>query len=1111
MPYPTENPETRVYLESCSLHSRDSRPKVGRRRAGQAVLLACVLLASGVATAQQTTPATGHQAPTAEPQPGVITAGKTSSAAQGQASTGGAQPGDAAKADSNLWKLKGLTVERIEFAGVSFSAKDTLPQELAQQKGKPLDPEALRDTMRRLYATGRYRNLTVSGTRTAGGVVLTFSGAARFYVGRVEITGVKSERLASILESATNLQPGTAFSQTTVDAAVKNVQDMLAQNGYYEATVTQSTSPEPANQQVNVTIAVKEGVQARIGAVNAAGDPGMSAADFRKQAKLKLNHKVNRETSTNALTKLRKQYEKQSRLEAKITLDKKVYQQPVHHLDYDFTAVQGPLVTIETEGLKLGKSRQHLIIPIYQESTVDTDLLNEGSHNLREYLEREGYFDATVSVSVNNPDAQHEHILYKIDKGQKHKVTSVTISGAKYFQEDLLRERMQVQKADHYLRNGRYSPQLLQADVAAFQNLYRANGFNDVNVTTAVKGVETGANGKASKTGSIMVAITIDEGAQQKFGSVTLTGIDDARMKDVKALMNTATGEPYSLQTLAGDRDAILGYYLSHGFDQVRITVTPTRETSDQQKEDVALTVVEGPQVFVDRILLSGVHYTKPRIVEREFRLHPGDPLDQSALLDTQRNLYNLALFNEVNTAVQNPTGDATRKNVLIQLAEAKRWDLTYGFGFEAQTGTPSTNCAAQASAGYPNCTQEGKLGVSPRVSLDVTRINVDGRDDTLTLHTTYGLLEQIATLTFQKPHVRGKKNYDLSVSGGYSNVQNISTYQAATLQGTIKLTQRVRRQDTLIYDYEYRRVVINQSSLQVAKNLIPLLGQPDRTGGPGLTWLHDTRQPSPLDATHGSYTSVQEFLSHTAFGSETDFNRLDATNSTYYALDKKQRFILARNTRFGFETSFGAFNQAASDTQCQGGANGPINYPTCVQVPLPERLYAGGATSHRGFPINGAGPRDLLTGYPVGGTAVFVNTTELRFPGPILPVIGDALGLVIFHDMGNVFTNVSDVGPSFGRFHQPNSGTCQNTNTGGVTTGGILTPYPGTCDFAYFSHAVGLGLRYKTPIGPIRVDFSYNLNPPLYPIVQDFNDNLGPHEGQASHFNFFFSIGQSF
>ncbi len=303
--------------------------------------------------------------------------------------------------------------------------------------------------------------------------------------------------------------------------------------------------------------------------------------------------------------------------------------------------------------------------------------------------------------------------------------------------------------------------------------------------------------------------------------------------------------------------------------------------------------------------------------------------------------------------------------------------------------------------------------------------------------------------------------------------------------------------------------MTIDQSSLQVAANLIPLLAQPDRTGGPGITWIHDTRQPSPLDATHGSYTSVQEFLSHSAFGAETDFNRVDASNSTYYALDKKKNFILARNTRFGFENSFGQYDLTAGNTACEGGVYGPINYPSCVRVPLAERLYAGGAASHRGFPINAAGPRDLLTGYPVGGTAVFVNTVELRFPAPILPYIGDTLGLVLFHDMGNVFTNISDIGPAFGRVKQPNESTCENV---AITINGVTgNPNAGVCDFTYFSHAVGLGLRYKTPVGPIRVDFSYNLNPPTYPIIEDFNDNLGPHVGKPARFNFFFSIGQSF
>ncbi len=488
--------------------------------------------------------------------------------------------------------------------------------------------------------------------------------------------------------------------------------------------------------------------------------------------------------------------------------------------------------------------------------------------------------------------------------------------------------------------------------------------------------------------------------------------------------------------------------------------------------------------------------------------MHAGDPLNQSALLDTQRRLYDLALFNEVNTAVQNPDGNDPMKNVLLQLTEARRWDVTYGFGFEAETGTPQEGVINPASAillGLPPGTtygQNGKTGISPRVSLDISRINLRGTDNSLTLHTSYGLLETVALLTFQNPHYYGKPNLAMSVSGGYSNVQNISTFQSSTLQGDFRITQKVRRTDTLIYNFQFRRVAVNPATLQVSANLIPQLSQPVRVGGPGITWFHDTRDPSPLDAERGSYTSVQEFLASSKFGSEATFNRVDVTNSTYYTFGK-HKYVLARSTRLGFENNFGP-NPNVGSSSCVGDLL-QLN-PSCNAVPLPERLYAGGATSHRGFGINDAGPRDLQTGYPVGGNAVFVNSTELRLPAPTLPFVGNSVAFVLFHDMGNVFSQISQMFPSIEHFHQPDQGTCAYVGPPQVTP-----EYPfGTCNFNYFSHAVGVGARYKTAVGPIRVDFSYNLNPPVYPVIYDFNGSA-PYEGQASHFNFFFSIGQAF
>lgn len=350
--------------------------------------------------------------------------------------------------------------------------------------------------------------------------------------------------------------------------------------------------------------------------------------------------------------------------------------------------------------------------------------------------------------------------------------------------------------------------------------------------------------------------------------------------------------------------------------------------------------------------------------------------------------------------------------------------------------------------------------------------------------------------MTFQNPHFRGSRNLSASISGGYSNIRDITTFASSTLQGDFRVTQKYRNRNTFIYEFIYRRVKVDPNSLQVSVDLIPLLSQPVRVGGPGITWFHDTRSPNPLDAVKGSYTTIQFFDASSKFGSETDFYKIDGTNSTYYQFNK-QRYVLARSTRIGYEDSMGA-NPNAGSTACEGVLL--TTNPTCNPVPLPERLYAGGANSLRGFPINGAGPRDLQTGYPVGGSAAFVNTLELRMPPPTLPYVGNNVSFVLFHDMGNVFQNASEMFPSFTRFHQPDRSTCRNVS-------GTI----GTCNFNYFSHDVGIGARYHTPVGPIRFDFSYNLNPTIYPVINDYTNNSVPHVGEAAHFNFFFSIGQTF
>ncbi len=1016
-------------------------------------------------------------------------------------------------AKDSLFNYKGRTVIKIVFSGVVFSSTETLPSELTQKPGQPLEPDLVRESTRRLFASGLYRDIAVRAEQSGDGVTLTFAGVPRFFVGRVSVRGIKSDRLSSLLEFATKLDPGTPFSPNQVPAGAEGIRQTLEQNGFYESKVTSETQRQRDTKQVDVVYTVVQGPQARVGDVIVAGDdPGITEKEFRKKGKLKVKSRVTRDTTSNALSNLRGVYQKKDRLEGTITLTKSTYDAATDRLNYTFTANQGPEVKVLIEGVKVSKPRLKLLIPIFEEGTIDNDLLNEGSHNIREFLQQQGYFDAKVDVKVIGEGTKAERVVYTADKSVNHKVLDVTFAGNKYFSDDILRERLRVQKADAFLRNGRYSQALVQNDVASIQGIYRANGFNQTKVTPTIADVDS-KNGKTLKVADVSVKYTVVEGPQQTFGTVGLDGVDDARKAAVQGMLNTQSGQPFSLITLSGDRDVVQSYFLSQGFEQSKVTIRQEVDKADPTKTDVTLGVVEGPHVLIDTVLKSGENHVREDVVNPQILVHAKDPLDQTALLDTQRNLYNLALFNQVTAVTQNPNGQLPEKNVLLQLTEAKRWDVTYGFGFEAQTGTPSRGMISPASAILlgltpgAETTQNGRAGVSPRVSLDVSRINLRGTEESLTLHTTYGLLEEVAQLTFSNPNLFGHPNLTASATGGYSNVQNVTTFASSTLQGDVRLTQRIPKTDTLIYDFEYRRVSVDPNSLQVSANLIPLLSQPVRVGGPGVTWYHDRRSPSQLDATKGSYTTVTTFFASSKFGSQTDFNRFDGSFASYYSFGKR-KYVFARNTRIGVEQNYGpnpnVGDQSSSTNPCRGILL--TTNASCTAVPLPERLYEGGATSHRGFSINGAGPRDLQTGYPVGGTAVFLNQLELRLPAPVLPVVGSSVSFVVFHDMGNVFQNASQMFPSFLRFHQPDQDTCRD-----VSSVKVQTTHVGTCNFNYFSHAIGLGARYNTPVGPIRVDLSYNLNPPVYPVLYDFSSSAAPHVGEASHINFFFSIGQSF
>ena len=1009
-----------------------------------------------------------------------------------------------------------MTVRHMTFEGVPVSRLKPLPGHLPQVEEAPLNPDSLKRSLRLLFATGVYDTIRVEGTRVPDGVDLVFRGTPRTFIGTVGVDGAKGATMNAQLERASQLGAGSRFTEAKVSTALQLMNRTLADNGFRQPAITYKLTPHPQEQLVDIAFQVVSGPQARIGKIEVSGDPGMSVEEFRHHAHIRIGARVDHDTVNRALAGILKYYQGEQRLEADVKLESQQSTADGKRIDFRFSANRGPVVKVLVEGASISSERVKHVIPIFEEGTVDDDLLNEGNRRLRDYFQRLGYFDVKVDHERQNTSASQVLILYNVQPGPRRNVSSVSVAGNHYFDSATLKALLSVRAADTLDRHGAYNQALVSADVSALQAVYQNNGFYKIKVTPETSTPDSApteitatsptssANAPAHDSSAPLAVIyRIEEGTQQRVSSVLLEGNEHVEAAKLTPLLDTTAGQLLSPQNLAGDRNTLLTEYMNRGFQRPRVDVTQKVDPGDATKVDIVFHITEGEQIFVRNVLVTGLHYTRPETVAPAITLHAGEPLNEAALLDTQRNLYEFALFNEVNTAIENPNGDETYKTVLLQTAEARRWALTYGFGFEAQTGNPQNNCKGADVTGIP-CNPNGKTGVSPRVLADLTRNDLFGRELSASLQGTYGLLEQKINLLFQDPHFFGNRNLSLTFSGGYANSQDVTTYVSSRLDAGMRFTERFltsnsafSKANTFVYEYNFRRVKVDQSSLQVGPfDLIPL-STAVRVAGPAFTWIRDTRD-SPLDAHRGTYISAQEFLSATPFGAETNFNRFDVSNSSYYGF-AKGRFVIARNTRYGQERAFGTSGEEL--------------------IPLPERLYAGGPVSLRGFSINAAGPRDAETGYPIGGTGALTNSTELRLPPPTLPWFGNTLSLVLFHDMGNVFANASDAWASALRTRQPDRNNCRNTTApeppAAIPPGPVNSTGPqGECSFNYFSHAPGVGLRYHTPVGPIRVDFSYDLNPPIFPVVYNYslsNPGSDPHVGEAGHFNFFFSLGQTF
>jgi outer membrane protein insertion porin family len=490
------------------------------------------------------------------------------------------------------------------------------------------------------------------------------------------------------------------------------------------------------------------------------------------------------------------------------------------------------------------------------------------------------------------------------------------------------------------------------------------------------------------------------------------------------------------------DRASIVAHYLEAGYltSSFRETATMVSK-NDPHHIDVVYHIDEGPKVFTGDIVTLGREHARQRLIDGDVEpfIKPSQPLTESHLLTAESHLYDhTGVFDWAEIDPRRQITTQTKEDVLVKVHEQKRNQITYGFGFEVINRGGSIPSGTVALPNLPpiglpsSYRTDEKTFYGPRGTFQYTRSNVRGTGESLSFTVFAGRLDQRLAAYYIVPNLLWSPwKATLSISGEqdeenpiFSSQQEIASYQ-------VQRPLDRKKANTLFLRYSFDHTKLTRIELEA---LVPEQDRNVRLSTVAANFTHDTRD-NALDEHKGMLDTVEFDYNTSKLGSSVDFAKLTAQAAYYKPILHRQNLIWANSIRIGMaQPLMGSF------------------------VPLSEEFFTGGGNTLRGFPLDGAGPQQPVcigtTGnsvdcdtnpsaprinVPTGGNELLLLNSELRFPLGIKK----GLGMVAFYDGGNVF---EDVG-----FHNFTS---------------------------LYSNNVGLGLRYSTPVGPVRIDLGRNLNP---------------------------------
>lgn len=853
--------------------------------------------------------------------------------------------------------LAGARVHRVTL-DLPPGEAERLKRYLTVREGDPWDPSEVRRTVELLFASGEFADVIADVRSEPEGLEVTFrpSPSPRLLEVRVEGDTVRSP---GKLRDLARLRPGEALWPNRLDRASRDVARALVAAGYLEAKVTAEARPaaDPF-RGADLVFRVQTGPRARVAGLAFEGASSPEEMLLSGVGRPRPGEPFVRERAERAAQSMRRRLVAAGHWGARVDV-RDIYDPSASRVHLVFAVSAGPVVVLETRGASFSRALMKEVEQILRDGGLRRDAQEAGGERLEAELRRLGHRDVLVQVR-EVPRAFGVAVVYEVNPGPAATVSQVRVED---FEGDLPALATQVGLP--------LEEATLQVDVRALTRSLEEGGYAEARVESQVP--EGG--------GELGVVFRARPGPRSLLESFEVDSPLELPPAADRLELRGRVGRPYRVRELAADRSTLLSTYRDAGY--LDVTVTPDVTLSeDRTAARVRLRVEPGSRTDVAAIVIAGLRRTREQVVRRELAIEEGKPLGLSGLLESQKRLGALGIFDRVNFA--EVAAGVGQRSVVVTVEEAPRTTFSYGIGYS-----------------------EREL---LRGSLEVTRRNLGGLDRTLTAYARGSFRGSRFVLGYREPYLFGRKR-DLYLAGfreeeartGFGfNRTGVLAQTVTRLGDHTSLSVRYTFQATRAFD------------LQIPLDEVDRQFRTYTLSGPSFSFVADRRDDA-LEPRRGLFLGADVQSSFQFLGGAR-FVKGFMQAATYRQV--KARLTVAISSRLGLARTFG------------------VGEP--LLLPLPERFFAGGDYGPRGFKTDFAGPLELASGgepVPTGGNALVFGGVELRYD------LRPTLALAAFTDAGSVYPRVSDL------------------------------------DLSQVFYTAGLGVRYRTPVGPVRVDWGYKLN----------------------------------